>query len=173
MYIEVVEAYWVDTVVRERPCRQAMSSHRMGTIGSKSETPISRLSHFQGFIEQEVKGRGCGGQIPPGSTRRLEGLTKGFGPIISQGHPFVGQERTAGRMGQRREWANAGQCGSWGLSVIHSSDLILPRDHLGHRNQVRISRQDCRKISSVGSLLLRYTSLSYTHVVPHGRIYKA
>jgi hypothetical protein len=58
------------------------------------------------------------------------------------------------------------------LSVIHSSDPILPRDHLGHQNQMRISRQDCRKISSVGSLLLRNISLSYTHVVPHGRIYK-
>jgi hypothetical protein len=30
-YIEVVEAYRVDTVVRERPCRQAMSSQRTGT----------------------------------------------------------------------------------------------------------------------------------------------
>jgi hypothetical protein len=32
----------------------------------------------------------CGGQISPGSTRRQEGLTKCFGPIISQSHPFVG-----------------------------------------------------------------------------------
>jgi hypothetical protein len=30
----------------------------MGTIGSKSRTPISRLPHFQGFVEQEGKGRG-------------------------------------------------------------------------------------------------------------------
>jgi hypothetical protein len=30
----------------------------MGTIGSKSETPIPRLPHFQGFVEQEGKGRG-------------------------------------------------------------------------------------------------------------------
>jgi hypothetical protein len=35
----------------------------------------------------------CGGQISPGFTRRLEGLAKGFGPIISQGHPFMGQGR--------------------------------------------------------------------------------
>jgi hypothetical protein len=56
-YKEVVEAYEVDTVVRERPCRQAMPSHRTGTIGSKSGTPISRLPHFQGFIEHEGKGR--------------------------------------------------------------------------------------------------------------------
>jgi hypothetical protein len=68
------------------------------------------------------------------------------------------------------EWADAGNERTRAkatrrvLSVIHSSDPILPRDHLGHRNQVRISRQDCRKISSVGSLLLRNTSSSYTHV---------
>jgi hypothetical protein len=40
----------------------------------------------------------CGGQISLGSTRRLEGLAKGFGSIISQGHPFVGQGGTAGGM---------------------------------------------------------------------------
>jgi hypothetical protein len=57
-YIEVVEAYRVDTMVRERPCRQAMPSHRTCTIGNKSGTPIPRLSHFQGFVEQEGKGRG-------------------------------------------------------------------------------------------------------------------
>jgi hypothetical protein len=45
-------------VVREIPCRQAMSSHQTGTIGSKSGTPIPRLPHFQGFIEQEGKERG-------------------------------------------------------------------------------------------------------------------
>jgi hypothetical protein len=43
MYIEVIEAYRVDTVVRERPCRQAMPRHRTGTIDIKSETPIPRL----------------------------------------------------------------------------------------------------------------------------------
>jgi hypothetical protein len=34
-YVEVVEAYRVDIVVRERPCRQAMLSHQTGIIGSK------------------------------------------------------------------------------------------------------------------------------------------
>jgi hypothetical protein len=58
MYIEVVEAYRVDTMVRKRPYRHAMSSYRTGTIGSKSGTPIPRLPHFQGFVEQEGKGRG-------------------------------------------------------------------------------------------------------------------
>jgi hypothetical protein len=45
-------------VVKEMSYRQAMSSHRMGTIGSKSGTPIPRLPHFQDFVEREEKGRG-------------------------------------------------------------------------------------------------------------------
>jgi hypothetical protein len=49
----------------------------------------------------------CGGQISSGSTRRQECLVKGFGPIISQGHPFVGQGRTAGGMGRREEEADS------------------------------------------------------------------
>jgi hypothetical protein len=57
-YIEVVEVYRVDTVVRERPCRHAMLSHRTSTIGSKIRDPISHLPHYQGFVEQEGKGRG-------------------------------------------------------------------------------------------------------------------
>jgi hypothetical protein len=85
----------------------------------------------------------------------------------------VGQGRTAGRMGQCREGANAGLGGLWDLSVIHSANPIFPHDTLGRRNQIKISRQDYRKISSVGSLLLRDTSLSYAHVMPHGQIYKA
>jgi hypothetical protein len=32
----------------------------------------------------------CGGQISPGSTGRLEGLTKGLGPIVSQESSFRG-----------------------------------------------------------------------------------
>jgi hypothetical protein len=31
---------------------------RTGTVDSKLETPIPRLPHFQGFMEQERKGRG-------------------------------------------------------------------------------------------------------------------
>jgi hypothetical protein len=44
------------------------------------------------------------------------------------------------------EWADAGRerarskAARGVLSVVHSSDLILPRDQLGHRNQGRISR---------------------------------
>jgi hypothetical protein len=56
-YIEAVEAYRVDNVVRKMSCRQAMPSHRTGTIGRKSVTPHPSPPHFQGFVEQEGKGR--------------------------------------------------------------------------------------------------------------------
>jgi hypothetical protein len=69
----------------------------------------------------------CGGQISPGSTRRQEGLAKGFGPIISPGHPFVGQGRTAGGMGRREEEADLGPGGSLDLSAIHIVDPTFPR----------------------------------------------
>jgi hypothetical protein len=53
----VVETYQIDTMVKKIPCRQTMSSHRTGTIGSKLGTHIPRIPHFQGFVEQEGKGR--------------------------------------------------------------------------------------------------------------------
>jgi hypothetical protein len=85
----------------------------------------------------------------------------------------VGQGRTAGGMGRCEEEADSGPGGSLDLSVIHNVDPTFLRNALGRRNKLGISRQDHRKISLVDSLLFRYTSLSYTHVVPHDRIYKA
>jgi hypothetical protein len=38
---------------------------------------------------------------------------------------------------------------------------------------MRIGQWNYRKIGSVGLLLLRLTLLSYPHVTPHGRVYKA
>jgi hypothetical protein len=76
----------------------------------------------------------CGGQISPGSTRRLEGLTKGFGPIISQGHPFVGQGRNCWRNGLTQDWIDSGPDGSLDLSIIRSIDPIPPCSALRRRN---------------------------------------
>jgi hypothetical protein len=56
-----------------------------------------------------------------------EGLAKGFGPIVSQGYPFVGHGRTAGGMGRRREGTDLGPGGSLDLNIIHSTDPTLPR----------------------------------------------
>jgi hypothetical protein len=65
----------------------------------------------------------CGGCISPGSTRRQEGLTKGFGPVGSQGHPFMGHGRTAGGMSRRREGTDLGPGGSLDLNIIHMTFL--------------------------------------------------
>jgi hypothetical protein len=55
--------------------------HYKSTLTARSSSGIGQLL------------RHCGGQISPGSTRRLEGLAKDSRPIIPQGHPFVGQGR--------------------------------------------------------------------------------
>jgi hypothetical protein len=59
--------------------------------GSKNTFPELVVEKRLKYSEREVAH--CGGQISPVSTRRQEGLAKGLRPIISQGHPFVGQER--------------------------------------------------------------------------------
>jgi hypothetical protein len=59
------------------------------------------------------------------------------------------------------------------LSNDRNSDPTFPRRGLMYRNKAGIGRLDYRKIDSVGSLLLRHTLLSYPHVTPHGRVYKA
>jgi hypothetical protein len=76
----------------------------------------------------------CGGQISPGSTRRLEDLAKGLGPIISQGHPFVGLGRNVWQSGSTQDWINSSPGGPMDLSVIRSSDLTLPRCALRRHN---------------------------------------
>jgi hypothetical protein len=115
----------------------------------------------------------CGGQISPRSTRRLEDLAKGSGPDVSQGHPFVGLGRDARRSGSIQDRINSSSDDPTHSSNIHSSNPTFSRCILRHRNWMVISRQNYRKIGSVSSLLLRLTLLSYLHVTPHGRVYKA
>jgi hypothetical protein len=70
----------------------------------------------------------------PGSTGRLEGLAKGFGPIILQGHPFVGQGKDCWRNGLTQDWIDSGPDGSWDLRIIRIIDLVLPHSTLRRRN---------------------------------------
>jgi hypothetical protein len=69
-------------------------------VDNIASTPSSLYLHVE-HIEQSYKTyksirmkhnsthTHCGGQISPGSTRRLDGLTEDSGPFISRGHPFV------------------------------------------------------------------------------------
>jgi hypothetical protein len=68
-----------------------------------------------------------GGQISPRSTRRQEGLARGFGPVISQGHPFVGKGRTTGGMGRHGKEADSGPNRPSDSSAIHSVRSTFPR----------------------------------------------
>jgi hypothetical protein len=76
----------------------------------------------------------CGGQISPGSTRRLEGLAKDSRPIISQGHSFMGQGRNHWKNGSTQDWINSSPGGSMDLNVIRSIDPTLPCSTLRRRN---------------------------------------
>jgi hypothetical protein len=76
-----------------------LSSLRRGNGGRRGAgraplwRPVVRGEDIQQLASNSSGMGGCGGQISLGSTRRLEGLAKDFGPITSQGHPFVGQGR--------------------------------------------------------------------------------
>jgi hypothetical protein len=58
-------------------------------------------------------------------------------------------------------------------AVNHSSDLTFPHRSPVHRNWARMSRLNYKETDSVSSLLFWLTLLSYSHVMPHGRVYKA
>jgi hypothetical protein len=86
----------------------------------------------------------------------------------------VGQGRTTGGMGQREEEVDSGPRMLVGFKhyPLRRSDFPAQGD-LEYQSKLGIDQQDHRKISSVGSLLLRYISSSFTHVMPHGQVYKA
>jgi hypothetical protein len=70
----------------------------------------------------------------PEFTRRLKGLAKDSRPIISQGHPFVGQGRNHWKSGSTQNWINSNPGGPMDSNIIHSSDLILPCSAHRRRN---------------------------------------
>jgi hypothetical protein len=72
----------------------------------------------------------------------------------------------------RPGWCNLGRPHSV-EQVTATEDLTFPRWSPVPRNLARISWQNHRKIDSNGSPSFRCTLLSYPHVLPHGRIYKA
>jgi hypothetical protein len=61
---------------------------------------------------------GLWGTYIPRSTRRQKGLARGFRHVISLGHPFVGQEGTAGGVGRHEKEADSGPSNLLDLSAI-------------------------------------------------------
>jgi hypothetical protein len=72
----------------------------------------------------------------------------------------------------RPDWCKPGRPHSVEQATT-TEDPTFPRWSPMQRNQARIGRQNHRKIDSNSSLSFRRTLLSYPHVLPHGRIYKA
>jgi hypothetical protein len=68
-----------------------------------------------------------GGQISSGSTRRQEGLARGFGSVTSQGHPFVGRGRTTSGVGRLEKEVDSGPGSPSDSCAIRSTHPSFPR----------------------------------------------
>jgi hypothetical protein len=121
-----------------------------------------------------LRWRSCGGQISPGSTRRMKDLTKGPRAqwIVRSLLHGPGEEQSVKQIDVRLDWCKPGRPHS--VEQATTTKIRLSRAGAPmQRNQARIGRQNHRKIDSNSSLSFRCTLLSYPHVLPHGRIYKA
>jgi hypothetical protein len=109
----------------------------------------------------------------PGSTRRIKDLTKGpRAPQFVRSSPR-GPGRNDQWSGITQGRVGASPDGPTNSSSNHNSDPTFPRRSPIQRNQARMGRLNYRRMDSDGSLFLRHTLLSYLHVMPHGRVYKA
>jgi hypothetical protein len=76
-------------------------------------------------------------------------------------------------VGSTQDQSYASPDGPTNSSSDHDNDPTFPRGSPVHQNRARMGRLNYRRIDSVSSLLFRHTLLSYPHVMPHGRVYKA
>jgi hypothetical protein len=95
------------------------------------------------------------------------------GPIIRKVIPSWAWGRTTSEADRHKAGSVRAQMAQQRRASNHSRDPTFPRWSPVQRNQARMSRQNYRKIDSISSLSLRCALLSYPHVLPHGRIYKA
>jgi hypothetical protein len=102
---------------------EAMEKTNTVKITNEILADLSEDSDDSGSIDMERVGDG----YPPGPREGKKASRKVFGPIVSQGHPFVGHGRTTGGMGRRREGTDLGPGGLCDLNIIHSTDPTFPR----------------------------------------------
>jgi hypothetical protein len=95
------------------------------------------------------------------------------GPIIRKVIPSWAWGRMTSEVDRHKAGSARAQTAQQCRASNHSRDPTFPRWSPVRRSQARMSRQNYRKIDSISSLSLRCTLLSYPHVLPHGRIYKA
>jgi hypothetical protein len=67
-----------------------------------------------------------GDRNPLGSTRRLEGLARGLGPVTSQGFPFLGRARTTGGVGRHKKEVDSGLGNPSDSRAIRSNRPTFP-----------------------------------------------
>jgi hypothetical protein len=133
---------------------------------------LERSNHIQSPA-YERPSYWCGGQISPGSTRRMKDLTKGprVQWIVRSLLHGPGEEQLVKQIDIRLDWCKPGR--PYSVEQATTTKIRLSRAGAPmQRNQARIGRQNHRKIDSNSSLSFRCTLLSYPHVLPHGRIYK-
>jgi hypothetical protein len=117
---------------------------------------------LNGLFPKSTQSSGAsGGQISPGSTRRLKGLARGLRSVTSQGFPFVGWVRTTGGMGQPEEEADLGRADHQLMRYPQQPPDFPAHGVLEYRDELGISRQGCRKFCSVSSLLSRRYASSH------------
>jgi hypothetical protein len=80
---------------------------------------------------------------------------------------------TTSEVDRRKAGSVWAQTARWLRASNHNSDPTFPRWNPVQRNQARMGRRNYRRIDSIGSLSFRRMLISYPHVMPHGRIYKA
>jgi hypothetical protein len=94
-------------------------------------------------------------------------------PIIRKVIPSWAWRRTTSEADRHKAGSVRAQTARQRRASNHNRDSTFPRWIPVQRNQARMGRQNYRKIDSIRSLSLRCALLSYPHVLPHGRIYKA
>jgi hypothetical protein len=76
---------------------------------------------FVWLFQNQLKGWGLvGDRYPLGPLEGKKASQEAFRPVFSQGHSFVGQERTTGGMGRYRKEASLGPSNPSYSSAIHS-----------------------------------------------------
>ena len=160
---------------REDNRRSFFLSH--SELGAQHDRHISKPQAGPGIfgpiISKSIQRLGaCGGQYPPGPLEGKKASQMASGPLFRKAIPSWAGGGTSSKMDQH-EIGSTRAHAVRRTQAIRSSDPTFPRSALRRRNRRIVGRQNYRKINSVGSLLLRHTWLSYPHVTPHGRIYKA
>ena len=152
-----------------RWARRWRTEQQATSTGERGRAWGERGSGSARFIE----GRVWGIDIPRVHWKDKRPHERPEGPIIRKVIPSWAWGRTTSEADRHKAGSVRAQTAQQRRASNHNRDPTFPRWSPVQRNQARMSRQNYRKIDSISSLSLRCALLSYPHVLPHGRIYKA